>query len=86
MSYFTASLAQLIGQEPRKPDSEEISPKVREIHAYKKQHKISLAALEAERRANRESGQASRWLKRRWSVLIAAASMAQRSTSTRRTP
>ena len=71
MSYFTESLAQLIGREPEKPSEDEIAPKVREIHAYKKKHKITLAELEAERRANREKGEASRWLKRRWAVLVA---------------
>jgi len=71
MGYFTESLAQLIGREPTRPTSNEISVKVQEIHKYKKANKITLAELEAERQANRSKGEASRWLKRRWAVLIA---------------
>jgi len=71
MGYFTESLAQLIGREPTRPASSEISVKVQEIHKYKKANKITLAELEAERQANRSKGEASRWLKRRWAVLIA---------------
>ncbi len=70
MSYFSESLAQLFGQEPRKPAPDEIAPKVREIHVEKKANKITLEKLEAERRAHRERGEASRWLKRRWAALI----------------
>jgi ferredoxin-type protein NapH len=71
MSYLRESLRQLFGAEPQRPDNDEIDPKVQEIHRYKKAHKITLAELEAERRANRDRGEASRWLKRRWAVLIA---------------
>ncbi len=70
MSYFTESLAQLFGREPTKPAADEISPEVQEIHRYKKKNKITLAELEAKRRANREKGEASRWLRRRWMVLL----------------
>jgi len=70
MGYFTESLAQLFGREPRKPDNNEISVSVQEIHKYKKANKITLAKLEAERQANRDRGETTRWLKRRWAVLI----------------
>ena len=70
MSYFTESLAQLIGWEPVKPAIDQISEKARKIHEYKKLHKITLAELEAERRAHRSRGEGSRWLKRRWAVLV----------------
>ncbi len=70
MGYFTESLAQIIGREPTRPVNDEISIKVQEIHKYKKANKITLAKLEAERQANRTRGEASRWLKRRWTVLI----------------
>ncbi|MEA3273849.1 MAG: NapH/MauN family ferredoxin-type protein [Pseudomonadota bacterium] len=71
MSYFTESLAQLFGREPRRPAEEEISPKVREIHIEKRANKITLAELEAERQAHRAEGEASKWKKRRWATLIA---------------
>ena len=71
MSYFSESLAQLFGREPQKPSPEEIAPRVREIHIEKKANKITLEKLEAARRANREKGEATRWLKRRWATLIA---------------
>ena len=71
MSYITESLAQLFGREPSKLANNEISVKVQEIHKYKKAHKITLAELEAKRQANRKRGEARRWLKRRWTVLIA---------------
>ena len=71
MSYFTESLAQLFGREPKRPAEEEIAPEVREIHIEKRKNKITLAELEAERRANRERGEATRWRNRRWAVLIA---------------
>lgn len=70
MSYFTESLRQLFGREPRRPESDEIAPKVREIHIEKKANKITLEKLEAERQANRAKGEATRWLKRRWATLI----------------
>lgn len=70
MSYFTESFAQLLGREPVRPEQEEIAPEVREIHIEKKKNKITLAALEAERRANREKGDATRWRNRRWATLI----------------
>jgi len=71
MSYFSESLAQLFGREPQKPSPEEIAPRVREIHIEKKANKITLEKLEAARRANREKGETTRWLKRRWATLIA---------------
>ncbi len=70
VKYFTESLAQLFGREPRKPSDDEISDKVKEIHKYKKANKITLAELEKERQANRSKGEASRWRKRRWITLI----------------
>ena len=71
MGYFHESLGQLFGREPVKPAGDQISVKAREIHQYKESHKITLAELEAERRANRDRGEASIWLRRRWAVLIA---------------
>jgi ferredoxin-type protein NapH len=70
MSYFSESLAQMFGREPQRPEPEEISPKVREIHIEKKANKITLEKLEAERQANRAKGEATRWLRRRWATLI----------------
>ena len=70
MGYFTESLAQMFGREPSKPDNHEISVSVQAIHKYKKANKITLAKLEAERQANRDKGETSRWLKRRWTVLF----------------
>jgi len=71
MGYFKESLAQLFGGEPSRPAGNEISVKMQKVHEYKKANKITLARLEAERQANRDRGEASRWLKRRWTVLIA---------------
>ncbi len=70
MRYFIDSLGQLLGKEPQRPAMAEIAPKVQEIHRYKKANKITLAELEVERRANRDRGEATCWLKRRWAVLI----------------
>ncbi len=70
MSYLTDSLGQLFGREPNKPSEEDISLIMREIHKDKKANKITLAKLEAERKANRERGDATRWRKRRWATLL----------------
>jgi len=71
MGYFNESLAQMFGREPKKPENNEISVKMQEIHKYKKANKITLAKLEAERQANRDRDETTYWLKRRWAVLIA---------------
>jgi ferredoxin-type protein NapH len=69
MNLFKESFRQLLGSDPRKPRSDELSPKVKEFYVYKKSitvTKAKLIALHDEHHATSKN----KWRKRRWATLI----------------
>ena len=47
MNLFKESFRQLLGSDPRKPRSDELSPKVKEFYVYKKSITVTKAKLNA---------------------------------------
>ncbi|MBU0500516.1 MAG: NapH/MauN family ferredoxin-type protein [Gammaproteobacteria bacterium] len=70
MSYFAASIKQMLGANPGKPAPEDYSPEAREIHVVKKGRKETKAELMAIEEAHALHERRHLWRKRRWMTLI----------------
>ncbi|OGT89849.1 MAG: ferredoxin [Gammaproteobacteria bacterium RIFOXYD12_FULL_61_37] len=70
MSYFTASIKQMLGIDPGKPAPDAYSPEAREIHTFKRGRKETKEELRAIAEAHDQSERRHFWRKRRWLTLI----------------
>lgn len=66
MNYIRESLAQLIGAAPSRPAKDDYTPRVQEIHFYKKAHPVTKTYIEE----LHAQGHGNKWRNRRWLTLL----------------
>ena len=70
MSQLTRSLAELLGQDPKKPEPEEISPAAKKLHAEARADKTRIEKIRVELAEKAKNKVPEKLRRKRWAVLI----------------